>query len=274
MDSLAKSVTDILNKGYPTGGCQFQIKQQTKFNDASVKGIADISDGCSVGKLKWKVPKPFGFSKVSIDRLEFDKSGDINTEVTATVADGCDLQIKTELKELNNIVKDFKGNKSTSVGVTYTGVADTVVQVETKVADPAQFTAELMKTFNKTIVGAKCEGANVPDVGISHTQGPLQVVLKANQLSNLICFGSYAMDKDTQFATSCTLRGSESGSVSMGVQHQMSEGWVLKAKLESDSSLSASVKHSAGGLSLVTGAQFAPNSTQSGWGFGFQCIVE
>jgi len=273
VDAIAKPVTDILNKGYTTSGCQFKIKAKTSLNDAAVKAVVDVSD-TNVGRLKWAVPKPFGLEKVSIDKLEFDSAGAVNTEVTSTVANGCSLQLKTELNELKNVLKNFKEVGDTAVGVTYTGIADTTIKVETKLADPAQFEAELTRTFNATTVAVKCEGTRVPDVGLSHTQGPLQLVLKANQLSNLTCLGSYELDKDTQLATSCVLRGSESGAVSVGFQHQMAGGWALKAKMESDNSVSASLKHSVDGLTLLTGARFSPNSSQAGWGFGFQCTVE
>merc|ERR1712007_254925 len=99
------------------------------------------------------------------DKLEFDSAGAVNTEITSTVANGCSLTVKTELNELKNVLKSFKEVGGTAVGVTYTGIADTTVKVETKLADPT-------------------------------------------------CLGSYELDKDTQLATSCALRGSESGAVS------------------------------------------------------------
>jgi len=272
-DDIAKSVTDILNEDHVTSGCQFKTKQKTQFSDASWEAIVDVGGKENVGKMKLKLLKPFGFSNFSINKLEFDKSGDIKTEATSKVADGVSLQLKTELMELSD-VKNFKNNKGTSAGVTYTGLPDTVVKVETKLTDPAQFKAELMKTIKNTKVGVKCEGVQVPDAGVSHTDGPLHVVLTAKQMTDLTLFGSYAVDKDTSFATSCKLRGSDSGSVSVGFQHQINAGWALKAKMQTDNSLSASLKHSNGGCTFLTGARFAPNSAQPGWGLGFQCIVE
>jgi len=271
-DDIAKSITDILNEDYPTSGCQFKTKQKTAFSDASLEAVVDIAG--NVGKMKMKLPKPFGLNSFSINKLEFDK-GAIKTEVTSKeVANGVSLQLKTELTELKDTIKNFKDNKGTSAGVTYTGIADTVVKAETQLTDPALFKAELMKTHKNTKVGVKCAGVGVPDVGISHTEGPLQVVLTAKQLSDLTCFGSYALDEATSLATSCSLSGSDKGSVSIGFQHQISDGWALKAKMQSDNSVSASLKHKVGGVSILTGARFSPNSVKSGLGLGLQCIVE
>jgi len=270
-DDIAKSITDILNEDYMTSGCQFKTKQKTSFSDASMEAVVDI--GGNVGKMKMKLPKPFGLNSFSINKLEFDK-GAIKTEVSSKVENGFSLQLKTELTELKDTIKNFKDNKGTSAGVTYTGIADTVVKAETQLTDPALFKAELMKTHNNTKVGVKCVGASVPDVGISHTEGPLQVVLTAKQLADVTCFGSYVVDESTSLATSCSLSGSDKGSVSVGFQHQINEGWALKAKMQTDNSVSASVKHKVDGMSFVTGARFSPNSVKSGWGLGFQCIVE
>jgi len=270
-DDIAKSITDILNEDYTTSGCQFKTKQKTAFSDASLEAVVDIAG--NVGKMKMKLPKPFGLTSFSINKLEFDK-GAIKTEVSSKVENGVSLQLKTELTELKDTIKNFKDNKGTSAGVTYTGIADTVVKVETQLTDPALFKAELMKTHKNTKVGVKCAGVGVPDVGISHTEGPLQVVLTAKQLSDLTCFGSYAVDDATSLATSCSLSGSEKGAVSIGFQHQISEGWALKAKMQSDNSVSASLKRKVDGVSIVTGARFSPNSVKSGLGLGLQCIVE
>merc|ERR1712137_763170 len=100
-------------------------------------------------------------SAFNIDKFEFKDSGKIRVETSSTWAQKHVPGLTIESKKDADNVFDALLNKldsipeSLSVGFTYTGLADTQIKAETKLADVNKFTAEVMRTVKDSKVGVK-----------------------------------------------------------------------------------------------------------------------
>jgi len=274
-DDISKPVKDLLEEDYTTAGCQFKLKKKTGFNDAAIETV--VNHG-STGHVKLKLPKPFGISAFNIDKFEFKDSGKIRVEGSTTWAEkhvpGLTLEWKKDADNVFDAVLDKCDviPQNLSVGLTYTGLADTQIKAETKLADVNQFTAEVMRTVKDSKVGVKFNSKNNPDLGFSHTQGPAFVALVARQCANVSLNASYKIDDKTKVAAACNVHGADQGQFAVGLERKVGEGLTLKVKVEKDRSLTKSLKYKTGGMSLVSGVKISDSGNSRA--FGFQCIVE
>jgi len=273
-DDIAKLVKDALEEDYVTAGCQFKLKKKTC--DAAIEAV--VNHGSTPGYVKLKLPKPFGISAFNIDKFEFKDSGKIRVETSSTWAQKHVPGLTIESKKDADNVFDALLNKldsipeSLSVGFTYTGLADTQIKAETKLADVNKFTAEVMRTVKDSKVGVKFNSTNNPDLGLSHTQGNAFVALVAKQCANVRLNAAYKIDDKTNLAAACNVHGAGQGQFTVGVERKLGEGLTLKTKIEQDRSLTASLKRQAGGVSLLGGVKVADSGKS--FAYGFQCIVE
>jgi len=273
-DDIAKLVKDALEEDYVTAGCQFKLKKKT--GDTAIEAV--VNHGSTPGYVKLKLPKPFGISAFNIDKFEFKDSGKIRVETSSTWAQKHVPGLTIESKKDADNVFDALLNKldsipeSLSVGFTYTGLADTQIKAETKLADVNQFTAEVMRNVKNSKVGVKFNSTNNPDLAFSHTQGNAFVALVAKQCVNVRLNAAYKIEGKTNLAAACNVHGAGQGQFTVGVERQLGEGLTLKTKIEQDRSLTASLKRQAGGVSLLGGVKVSDSGKSCA--YGFQCIVE
>merc|ERR1712137_228172 len=108
-------------------------------------------------------------------KFEFKDSGKIRVEGSTKWAEKHVPGLAVEWKKDADTVFDSLVDKfdaipqNLSVGCTYTGVADTQIKAETKLADVNQFTAEVMRTVKDSKIGVKFNSKNIPDLAFSHT---------------------------------------------------------------------------------------------------------
>jgi len=221
---------------------------------------------------------PFGISAFNIDKFEFKDSGKIKVETSSAWAEkhvpGLTIECKKDADNVFDALLDKCDAipQNVSVGFTYTGLADTQIKAETKLADVNQFTAEVMRTVKDSKLGVKFNSKNHPDLGVSHTQGKAFVALVAKQCVNVRLNGAYTIDDKTKLAVACNVHGADQGQFAVGLERKVREGWTLKAKVEQDKSLTASLKRQTGGVSLLSGVKISESGHS--YAYGFQCIVE
>merc|ERR1712050_627931 len=123
---------------------------------ATLSGAVDLfgKDCATPSKLTWKFPKPFGVAGLSIDKLEMDQKGKFKMEAvmdkTLHHVDNLKFEVKSDCENL----------AKTSVGFTFTGIADTQVKFETK--QDMKFTAEVTRSLNaNATLGVKLGAASV-----------------------------------------------------------------------------------------------------------------
>jgi len=275
-DDIAKSVKDLLEEDFPTAGCQFKLKKKTAFHDTAIEAV--VNHGSTPGYVKLKLPKPFGISAFSIDKFEFKDSGKIRVEGSTKLAEkhvpGLVVEWKKEADTVFDAVVDKYDSvpQNVSVGVTYTGVADTQIKAETKLADVNQFTAEVMRTVKDSKVGVKFNSKNIPDLGLSHTHKNAFLALVAKQCANVRLNGAYTIDDKTKVGVACNVHGADKGKFAAGVERKLGDEWTLKTKVEEDRSVTASLKYNSGGVSLLTGVKISDSGKSRA--VGFQCMVE
>lgn len=279
---IEKPVSDILEKNYCTAGCQFKVKASLKdccssSDEATIKAVVDAG---TTGCVRLRLPKPFGTNAVSINSLEVARNGHIKINSSFNLArkhvPGLALKIKKEIDpshdfkkfDLTEVANLF--NRATA-GLVYTGIANTQVEVKTDLMDVQQFKAEAVSVLNDSTIGVKFNALGCPDFNVSHARGSAFVALKASKLAEFCLFGAYTLNKDTKLGAEYHV---QEHSLKMGVHHQIDEGWALKAKVDSENAVTALLKHSAGGVSFLTGARFSQAEGKEGWGFGFHCTVE
>jgi len=283
-DDLAKTVNDMFKEDFCTSGCRLKAKAKAQcnngvcFENAAIEAVVDQgAPGC----VKLKLPNLFRTSALSLDKLELKKNGKIGVETSITLPQpkipGLVFEVKKEVDALGDLVNkfDLEGKKATSVGLTYGPCPDAQIKVETNLGDVSQVAAELMMSVKDGKVGVKLDPSYRPSFGVSHNQGAVFMALEAIQLKHYHWSGLYTMDAQTQFAAKYNVHENKDHSFSVGVQHKIDDAWTLKAKAESDTSIGVSLKRKVGGVSVLTGARFSPNSVATkAWGFGFECTVE
>jgi len=275
-DDIAKPVKDLLEEDFTTAGCQFKLKKKTGFHDAAIEAV--VNHGSTPGYVKLKLPKPFGISAFSIDKFEFKDSGKIRVEGSTKWAEKHVPGLAVEWKKDADTVFDSLVDKfdaipqNLSVGCTYTGVADTQIKAETKLADVNQFTAEVMRTVKDSKIGVKFNSKNIPDLAFSHTHKSAFLALVAKQCANVRLNGAYKIDDNTKVGVACNVHGADQGKFAVGVERKLCDGWTLKTKVEEDRSVTASLKYNNGGVSLLSGVKLSYSGKSRA--VGFQCMVE
>merc|ERR1712080_28395 len=89
-------------------------------------------------KITWKLPKPFSFDHISIDKLEMDKSGKFKMECsTSKIRPDLKIEAKSDLVDPTKITSHL----------TFTGIKDTQVKLDTKPMNPQDLTVEATRTM-------------------------------------------------------------------------------------------------------------------------------
>merc|ERR1711920_132715 len=110
----------------------------------------------------------------SIDKLEMDPKGKFKMEAVMDKTLHHVDNLKVEVKS------DCENMAKTSVGFTFTGLADTQVKFETK--QDMNFTAEVTRSLGtNATLGLKLAAASLttPDVGVKFVQGPIAASVTA-----------------------------------------------------------------------------------------------
>jgi len=275
-DDISKVANSMLMDDFQTSGYQLKAKQKTSWYGSTVTSAIDVlppggKDAiCTPAKLTWKFPKPFGFDGVIIDKLEMDKSGKMKLEccVDKNAHKRSDLVIeaKSDLAKANNLV----------FGAVVTSVADTRLALETKALDPANFTADLTRTFKGATFGVKFGKDNLsqPDVGARFEQGPMfGSLLVKKKFTNFTVHGLYTVNDDLKVAATVD-KTKDTQHYSAGFAYRANGNTTLKVKVSDDKSVSAAVKHEVSkGFTVIAGAKYS-NSAGTPYTTGLQLSIE
>jgi len=274
-DDLTKAGTKVLNDDYQVRGFQFKTKNKTTWDGATVTTAVDIFDkgGATGAKITWKLPSPWGLKGVSIDKLEMDKTG--ATKAEAILDKGfhrvpdLKLEFKSGLSDINGL----------STGLTFTGIKDTLVKAEIKplavgkTKDSAVL--EVTRDFGGgTSAGLRIKGVSPPkpELAVSGAGGPCFMALTVSDMFK--SFGVFYLHKlkDATIVTAFQRGTKKDDGLSVAVAYQVRPDTSVKAKLQQDLSLSASVNHQLSkGFTVLTGGRF---SGKENFSFGMQVSVE
>jgi len=267
-DDLQKVASGVVNDDFQTSGYVLKAKQKTQWSGAVLSHQVDLFDKtCATpAKVTWKIPKPFEFDQVSVDKLEIDKAGKSKVELSF---DKLHPKLKVECKG------SFEDPCKAVVGCQYTGVPDAQVKFETKACQPLDFNGEV--TYNKKQVtgGVKFNKSvlkgGLPDFGLRFTSGPLFLALVAkDKLDNLNAAASYKVCPDMQCAATYSFaQKAKKGNLALAASYK----GLYKLKLTQDQTVAVSAKHNvAKGFSLLGGAKF--NAKSKDFSYGLQVSVE
>lgn len=260
-DDIGKTAKEVLNDDYKTSGCEFKAKQKTSFDGAVLTSTVDLfpaKDSCMTpAKLSWKLPKPLGCPVVSIDKLEMDKTGGVKIEASSEkLMKDVKVECKTDVSDISKLV----------AGITYTGIANAQLKVETKVMKPQDCVFEA--TCASKVGGADCTvglkgtAANIAalDLGVRVSAGDLFGSLYAkNKFSAFSANCHYKLSGDVRAAASYEYGGKANGQFALGVTYAVKPGTTVKAKVADDQSISCSVKHDVSkGFTVLAGAKADP----------------
>lgn len=271
-DDLPKASNEVLNDDYQTSGYLLKAKQKTNWDGAVVTTAIDLFPGKdpvqTPAKITFKLPKPFGINGLSVEKLEVDKAGKFKFEAVADKGLHKVPDLKLEAKS------DLVDLAKATAGFTYTGVANTLVKFETRTAAPQFFTLEVTQEIQNATVGVKLTGVTNQEVGLRIDNGGVTAALIAKEkLSVFTAHGFFKANNDLKLAASYEHGGKKSGSLSAGLAYTVKEGTLLKAKVQQDGVVSASVKHTVSkGFTVIAGGKFdAQNGKHT---YGLQLSVE
>lgn len=262
-DDIPKVSKSILDDDYQLSGHQFVAKQKTNFDGAVSTLTVDVLSGQPVltpAKVSFKFPTPLGIKGFPIDKLEMDKAGKLKLEVSMSEAmhsvPGLVVDGKTDMVNLAKATK----------GITYTGIKDTRIAVETKPMSPMDFTCDITKAMGSATVGMKfagIAGLSSPDLGCRVVSGPYFASLLAKDKFKVYTANlAYTVSKELKVACTYVQGGKSSGSYSAGLAYALAAGTSIKAKIAQDMTVSTSVKHElAKGMTLIAGAKYGKDVT-------------
>lgn len=295
---IAKGATEVLNDDYQVEGYQFKSKLNTTLSGANattaidlwpaVKGDSNSGGGFGFSggakkedkpvqtpaKITWKFPKPFGLAGVSVDKLEMTKSGDFAAEFAfnepSHKVKGLSLTAKTDLVSVDKV----------AVTATFSGIADTRLQLDTKPTNPADFTFEVTKAIQQLTLGAKISKKDMmPHVGLRFTSDPVFAALVASEkFKKYQAYATYKINKKAKVAGSYEYAmpvGGKSAPAkfSAGLVYDACCWGKMKAKVSQDGTLSCSHKYQVSkGFSCLVGAKY--NHTKQDMSWGCQVSVE
>lgn len=265
-DDISKAANEVLNDDYKVSGYQFKAKQKTSFNDAVLSTDVELFGKDTVvtpAKLTWKLPKPLGSTFIAIDKLEMDKTGGMKLEaVSDKVYPGLKLKVTSDLKNTSKI----------TAGATYTGLKDTQIIADLKVASPEDVICEVTRTQGMMTLGLKaCK--NGADVAANFTHGPLFGAIVAKEsFANFTFAAHYKASPDLRCAANYCHGGKSNGNWSLGATYSGLKDMVAKAKVQQDTSLSCSLKYTAlKGFTPLFGLKYDQNK---GVSCGLQLSIE
>jgi len=259
-DDISKTASSVLGDDFQCKDFQFKTKHKTNFDGAVAEITVDLKKGATPAKLNLKFPQPFGFLKgFAIDKFELDGAGKYKVESSLSKAlhgvDGLKAEVKGDLSDQ-------------TVSATYTAIADASVKVETKVSNPAAFNAECLYSHGSgAILGAKFNGLNIPNVGLSFATGDIFAsILAKNGGGEINAHAHYKVSNDIKVAATYQQGGKASGNWSVGGVAALGD-ITAKAKLESNMTASLACKKDlAKGMTFFGGASYNLNSADIGYG--------
>lgn len=277
-DDLTKPGTKVLNDDYQVRGFQFKTKNKTGWNGANVATAVDLFDkgGATEAKITWKLPSPPGLKGISIDKLEVDKSGTTKAEAVVDnnfhrIHPALKLEFKTSMSDINGL----------SSGMSFTGIKDTLVKAEFKplAVDKVKESVvlEMTRDFSGgTSAGLRLKGCSPPkpELAVCGAGGPCFMALTASGMFK--SFGIFYLhelkDKKLKIVTAFQRGTKKDDGVSAAVAYQVRPDTSVKAKLQQDMSVSASINHEVcKGFTVLAGGRF---SGKESFSFGMQVSVE
>mmetsp|Transcript_62198 Transcript_62198/g.148392 ORF Transcript_62198/g.148392 Transcript_62198/m.148392 type:complete len:275 (+) Transcript_62198:72-896(+) len=269
-DDIPKTAAEVLGDDYVVSGYSFKAKQKTNFDGAVVTTSVDLFGKDAVqtpAKLSWKFPKPFGVAGLVIDKFEMDKAGKFKVEASADKALHKVADVKIEAKS------DLVDPSKISAGVTYTGLKDALVKVETKPASAKDLLAEVTYAVGPATVGLKYSGGAC-DIGCRVLQGPLFGSILAT--GNLKVFTGHLFYKvNDKMKVACTgiYGGKAGGTVTIGCAYDVAAATKAKAKVSKDGVVCCSLKHDISkGFTATVGGKY--NTVKGDSSFGLSLSVE
>lgn len=276
-DDLTKPGTKVLNDDYQVKGFQFTTKNKTGWDGATVSTAVDLFDkgGATGAKITWKLPSPLGLKGISIDKLEMDKAGATKAEAVLDknfhkIHPDLKLEIKTALSDPNGL----------SSGMTFSGIKDTFVKAEFKPMAVGKVkesvVVEMTRDFSGgTSAGLRLKGCSPPkpELAVCGAGGPCFMALTASDMFK--SFGVFYLHKLKPHLTIVTAfqRGTKKDDgISAAMAYQVRPETTLKAKLQQDMSVSASINHQlCKGFTVLAGGRF---SGKDSFSFGMKVSVE
>jgi hypothetical protein len=269
-DDLSKNAKDVLDNDYQTSGYQFKAKQNASWNSTVATTTVDLFGKDAIqtpAKLSFKIPKVFGVAGLFVDKLELDKSGKMKLEASAKQdvhgVRGLVLESKSDLKSVNGL----------NCGFTFTGVADTQVKVDAPLSKPDSFSLEATRNVPHGMVGLKCGMANfsAPDVGFRFQSGPVfGSLLVTKKFSCFTAHAFYKVSDEVKVAATCVQDKDIKGTA--GLEYKLTKETTLKAKLQHDQTVSASVQHAVKkGFTVNAGGKFGADGKMS---YGVSLSIE
>merc|ERR1712083_155135 len=160
-------------------------------------------------------------------------------------------------------------------GLTYTGIQDTQIKIETNTSNPQDFAFEVTRNAGQATLGMKCGMNNntCPDLGLRVVQGPFfGSLLAKKQFKEFTAHGYYEVRPDTKLAATY-VHGGKSANFSLGLAYALSNETKLKAKVQQDQSVHVSVKHDvAKGFTKLFGMKW--NNNDNSFSYGVQLSIE
>eukprot|EP00930_Biecheleria_cincta_P056093 TRINITY_DN42275_c0_g1_i1.p1 TRINITY_DN42275_c0_g1~~TRINITY_DN42275_c0_g1_i1.p1 ORF type:complete len:275 (+),score=74.95 TRINITY_DN42275_c0_g1_i1:77-901(+) len=269
-DDIIKVAKEVLDDDYKTSGYLLKAKQKTSFNDAVLSTDVELWGKDAIvtpAKLTWKLPKPFGCTFIAIDKLEMDKTGGLKLEaISDKVYPGLKVKVTSDCKDPAKI----------TAGATFTGIKDTQIIVDTKVANPQDATCEVTRTQAvaqcSATLGVKYAKGS-PDFAASLTSGPLFGAVVAKGGFDAFTFAAhYKASPEVRCAANYSYGGKTNGNFSLGATYSGIKGVTAKAKIQQDMSVSCSLKYTAiKGFTPLLGVKY---DQSKGAAFGMQLSIE
>jgi len=177
-DAFGHDASEVLNVGYAQSGYVLQTKKSTRWGGSIVETQVSCFDGtkkCATpATLSWRLPKPFGFSFVDIDKLELDRAG--KCKLDASFANACGVPgLKVDVRFP---VEDLS---KAAIGCTYANLRPFLFRLDCPARSPGSFRGEVTcAPVRGAHLGAKftSEGG-IPDLALRLSSGRLAIILGA-----------------------------------------------------------------------------------------------
>jgi len=271
-DDIHKTANEVISDDFQSSGFQFKAKQKTSWDGAVITTTTDLfgKDDCKTpAKLSWKFPKPLGVSKLSVDKLEMDKGGKFKLEASSTeVMKDLKVECKSDIVSMSSLV----------AGCTYTGIADTLIKLETKLAKPEAFSAEVTKAVpGGATVGMSFKdgmaGITAPSVGVRFLSGNYFCSLYAKEkFKTFVAHCYYKATPTFKCAATYTYGGKTDGTFSLACAYEVNKDTSVKAKVSQDKSLACALKYNlCKGFTLLPGCKVDKDMNYT---YGLQVSIE
>jgi hypothetical protein len=272
LNKVAKGV--LIDDYSKTYGHEFKAKQKVDSIDAVVTTTVTLDAKKDGGKtastpatVSLKLPKPFGVAGITIDKFEYNKTGDFKLESSFDKA----------LLSVDGLTVDLKSNlvdtKAISTGATFTGIADTQLKFETK-PFKQDFAFEATRIQGPATLGLKCDQSNfqTPDLGLRISQsGVFASLLVTGGFKTFEAHGHYAVTDALDVAVNAKQEGKKGISVTAGVAFQLNAETTIKAKVDEKGSVETITKYSPKkGLTFLLAGKYAGGEP----GYGLAVNIE